>query len=141
MSREKLAALEKLQAIDLQVDELTTSGGCVPRPVGRTGAEGRRRPGPPGIRSGVGSPTTSGAANQIEQQLTRRKGQGEEVGVAPPAAQAPCVEFAALEREITSAKKTNDENEETLAQLQLDASPCAPRCSRRTPSWPPASGR
>ena len=121
MSREKLAALEKLQAIDLQIEELTKQADAFPARLAeleKQASEARLAADQERGRLADNERARHGIENQLaedkdkikkwESRLPQLKHQRE---------------FAALEREITSVRKSNEEAEERLAQLQLDAEP------------------
>jgi predicted nucleic acid-binding Zn-ribbon protein len=121
LSREKLGALEKLQVVDLQIEELTKQADANPARLAelekqvaeaRTIADAERGRLADNER----------ARRQIEISLEEEKDKVKKWESRLPQLKHPR-EFAALEREINSAKKANEANEEQLAQLQLDAEP------------------
>lgn len=121
MSREKLGALEKLQVIDLQIEELTKQADAYPARLAELEKQVAEARAIADAERGRLADNER-ARRQIEISLEEEKDKVKKWEARLPQLKHPR-EFAALEREVNSAKKANEANEEHLAQLQLDAEP------------------
>ena len=121
MSREKLVALERLQAVDLQIEELTRQADAFPAKLAALEADVAKARAAAEIERGRLADNQR-SRREAEATLADEKGK-----VKIWESRLPHLkhqrEFAALEREITSAKKTNEAAEETLAALKVEGEP------------------
>lgn len=118
MSSDKMAALERLQAIDLQIEALAKEAERGPARltdleahvnVARDAADAERRRLADNER----------AQRQLEYTLADDKEKVKKWESRLPQLKHPR-EFAALQREVEAAKKTNAEAEESLTRLQAE---------------------
>jgi predicted nucleic acid-binding Zn-ribbon protein len=121
LSREKLVALERLQALDLQIEELTRQADAFPAKLAALEAEVAKARAAADVERGRLADNER-ARREAEATLADEKNK-----VKIWESRLPHLkhqrEFAALEREINSAKKSNEAAEATLAALKVEGEP------------------
>ena len=121
MSREKLAALEKLQTIDLQIEALNKEASAGPARVGELEAQvAKARAAADAERGRLAD--NERARRNLENQLVEDKDKVKKWEARLPQLKHQR-EFAALEREIASLKKSTAFAEEELTRLKGEADP------------------
>jgi predicted nucleic acid-binding Zn-ribbon protein len=121
LSREKLVALEKLQTIDLQIEALTKEASAGPSRVAELEAQvARARAAADAERGRLAD--NERARRHLDNQLAEEKDKVKKWEARLPQLKHQR-EFAALEREITSLKKSTAAAEEELNKLKGDADP------------------
>jgi predicted nucleic acid-binding Zn-ribbon protein len=121
LSREKLVALEKLQAIDLQIEALSKEADAGPTRVGQVEALVAKARAAADLERGKVADNER-ARRHLEAQLADETEKVKKWESRLPQLKHPR-EFAALEREITGTKKANEAAEEELTKLKADFDP------------------
>lgn len=121
MSREKLAALERLQTIDVQIEELTRQADAFPTRMAELEKDVAKAKAVADAERGRLADNER-ARHQLEGQLAEDKDKLVKWESRLPQLKHQR-EFAALEREIISLQKSNEDAAENLAKLQTAADP------------------
>jgi predicted nucleic acid-binding Zn-ribbon protein len=121
LSREKLVALERLQVVDLEIEELTKQADAFPARMAALTAEVTKARSAADLERGRLADNER-ARRQAESSLTEETDKVKKWESRLPQLKHPR-EFAALEREITSAKKANEATELLLAELKVLGEP------------------